>query len=96
MAPATVTAIKPVEAKFTETVVEPGTVPIDSAKKTRERDVLSRASTLARALQKVDAKINEEIDRNEAKLAKLKAERDELISKADVAVLEKAQKLLEA
>lgn len=71
---------------------EPATVPI--AKKTRTRDDLSQATTLARAIRKADKEIADEVTRHETALAKKKASRAELLNDASESVLKLAEKLL--
>ncbi len=94
MAPASVTAIKHTETERLEldpastptntgdlvTFVEPGTVPIDSAKKTRTRSPALQAATIFGKRNKIRADIDAENARHDAKILTLETELHDLLT----------------
>jgi hypothetical protein len=70
--------------------------PVPETKRTRERDDISKAGTLARKLKKNSEKMAALLASHEEKIDALQAERKELIADVSEAVLIKAQQLIDA
>jgi hypothetical protein len=68
--------------------------PITTEKKTRERDDISKAGTLARKLRKNSEQQAAENARHQARLTELVEENERLTGEASEAVVELARKLL--